>query len=70
MTIDHTVQRPGMPGDEISVNIERFAIDNELEGGGGVDTARRVRECPESWVKVHDGVPFAPVRHDVQLIDK
>ena len=47
MTIDHTVQRLGVEGDEISVDIEGLAIDDELEGDGGVETARRVREIAE-----------------------
>ena len=47
MTIDHTVQRLRVEGDEISVDIEGLAIDDELEGGGGVDTARRVRGIAE-----------------------
>ena len=42
MTIDHTVQRLRVEGDEIGVDIERLAIDDELEGSGGVDTGRRV----------------------------
>ena len=44
VTIDHAVQRLRVEGDEISVDVEWLAIDDEFEGGRGVDTARRVRE--------------------------
>lgn len=54
-----------MEGDEISVDVERLALDDELEGGRSVDTARRVRECVR--LEYGDGVPSAPVSHDVLL---
>ena len=50
-----------MEGDEIGVDIEGLAIDDELEGGRSVDTARRVRNTVGA--KDGDGVPFALACH-------
>ena len=50
MTIDHAVQRLGVEGDEISVDIEGLALDDELERGRGVDTARQVSESAAYWI--------------------
>ena len=36
-----------MDGDKIGVDIEGLAIDDELEGGRGVDTANVVRGAVE-----------------------
>ena len=54
-----------MEGDEIGVDVEGLAIDDELEGGRGVDTANVVRGPVQ--LKDQDDVPFAPVSHGVQI---
>lgn len=63
--IDVTVQRLREAGDEIGVDIERFAFDDEFEGSGGIDTGRRVREFMS--LDGEDNLPLAPIRHDIQL---
>ena len=54
-----------MEGDEIGVDIEGIAIDDELEGDRSVDTAELVRR--QFYPQGGDGVPLAAVRHDVPL---
>ena len=54
-----------MKGDEIGVDIERLAIDNEFERDRSVDTGELVRN--RLILQGGDGVPPAAVRHDVKL---
>ena len=65
MAVNHAVQRLRVEGDEIGVDIERLAVDNEFEGDRSVDTVELVRE--RFNLKGGDGVPPAAVRHDDQL---
>ena len=44
MAVHHTIESLRVKGDEIGVDIEGLAFNNEFEGDGSVDTAGNIRE--------------------------